>query len=280
MSAPCLRVVVVSHANAGTIAECLRRLLACAEVAEVVVVDNGSDDGTVEAALAVAHADPRTTVRADPDNPGFAVACNAGAAHCAQPWLAFVNPDCFVSSDTFARLLAHADEVPGIGALGCVQVGVDGIEDENVRRRDLSLRRVLLAGGARRALHVANDARRLQDVDALSGAMMLVPAAVFERVRGFDPGYVLHVEDLDLCRRIREAGYAIRVANDVRVTHVRGVSSRRRPLWVEWQKHRGMWRYFRRFEAERTWPPMRALLWCALWAHLALRLPSLVLRRR
>lgn len=280
MEGACVRVVVVTHCSAATVVECLRRLLAAPEVGELVVVDNGSDDGTVASLMPFVEAEPRLRLVADPDNPGFATACNAGAMGCVLPWLAFVNPDCFVEPDAFTRLVAHARAAKGIGALGCVQVDAGGVEDAAVRRRDPSLRELLLARGGRAALHVASDGTSVQRVDALSGALMLVPTPVFAQVGGFDPGYRLHVEDLDLCRRIRDGGFAVAVANDVRVTHLRGVSSRRRPLWVEWQKHRGLWRYFTKFEAARTSPPMRALLWCALWAHMALRIPFLLLRRR
>src|SRR3546814_18330985 len=90
---------------------------------------------------------------------------------------------------------------------------------------------------------------------------MLVPRALFDRIGGFDEGYRLHVEDLDLCRRAREAGAAVAVANDVRVVHVRGVSSRSRPGFSEWHKHRGMWRYFSHFEAPRRGVAARAGVW-------------------
>src|SRR5690606_10172299 len=98
----------------------------------------------------------------------------------------------------------------------------------------------------------------LQPVDAVSGALMLLPRALFERVGGFDAWYRLHAEDLDLCRRVREAGAIVAVANDIRVLHLRGVSSRARPLFVEWHKHRGLWRYFTKFEAPRRSLPTRA----------------------
>ena len=71
------------------------------------------------------------------------------------------------------------------------------------------------------------------------------------------------------------AGAAVRVANDVRVVHVRGVSSRSRPVFVEWHKHRGLWRYFRRFEAPRRSLPERGTVWAAIW----LRFPLAVLRQ-
>ena len=75
---------------------------------------------------------------------------------------------------------------------------------------------------------------------------MLLPRVLFERVHGFDKGYRLHAEDLDLCRRVRETGGVVACANDVAVVHVRGVSSRSRPVFVEWHKHRGLWRYYRK----------------------------------
>ena len=275
-----IRAVVVSHCNATTIVECLQRLLAAPEIVEIVLIDNGSDDDTVARAMPFATGEPRVTLRVDPENPGFATACNDGAMDCAQPWLAFVNPDCMVEPGTFAVLLAHARDVPKLGALGCVQVDAEGVEDAAVRRRDPSLRKVLFAGGARGALHVASDGSAVQQVDALSGAMLLMPAAVFALVGGFDADYLLHAEDLDLCRRVRDAGFVVCIANDVRVTHLRGVSSRRRPLWVEWQKHRGLWRYFHKFEAAQSSMSMRILLWFALWAHYLIAAPRALLRAR
>ncbi len=275
-----IRAVVVSHCNATTITECLQRLLAAPQIAEIVVIDNGSDDGTVARVLPFSEKEARVVLRADPENPGFATACNNGALDCAQPWLAFVNPDCMIEADTFAGLLEHAGNVPKLGALGCVQVDADGIEDAAARRCDPSLRKLLFAGGARAALHVASDGCAVQQVDALSGAMMLMPTRVFAQVGGFDARYRLHAEDLDLCRRVRGAGFAVCIANDVRVMHLRGVSSRRRPLWVEWQKHRGLWRYFDKFEAAQTSSPMRAALWLALWMHYLIATPRALLRAR
>jgi GT2 family glycosyltransferase len=66
----------------------------------------------------------------------------------------------------------------------------------------------------------------------------------------------------------------VAVANDVRVVHVRGVSARSRPGFVEWHKHRGLWRYFRRFEAPRRGPAVRVAVWMAIWLHWASRLPA------
>lgn len=274
-----IRAVVISYWSASTIEDCLRRLLAASHVREVLVIDNGSGDDTAQIVGRIAAIDPRLSLHRNPGNPGFAVACNQAAKHCAQPWLAFVNPDCLVEPDTFVRLLACAGSMPSIGVLGCEQVDATGANDPAARRRDVSLRKLLFARGRRDAIEIPSDGTALQRVDAISGALMLLPRAVFEQVDGFDADYRLHAEDLDLCRRVRDAGYAVAIANDVVVTHLRGVSSRRQPLWVEWQKHRGLWRYFRKFEAAGTSTGMRVLLRIALWMHFVMILPRVMLWR-
>lgn len=78
----------------------------------------------------------------------------------------------------------------------------------------------------------ADPSRALQPVDAISGALMLMQRSLFDRLDGWDGSYRLHAEDLDLCRRARQAGALVAVANDLHVLHVRGVSSRaRRSSW-------------------------------------------------
>lgn len=283
MSAPAttVAVVVVSHESRATIDDCLARLRAAEGVAEIRVVDNGSSDGTVACLQRQALADPRLRFIANPDNPGFGSACNQGAAATSAPWLAFVNPDCLVAGDTFAALLGHANAAGGDVLLGADLVDAEGRRDGAARRRDPDFGAMLrgpLGAGRGRPLDVPVDAARpLQAVDAVSGALMLMPRALFERLGGFDPGYRLHAEDLDLCRRAREAGATVAVANDVTVVHLRGVSSRARPFFVEWHKHRGLWRYFRRFEASRRGPLVRAGVWCAVWMHWLSRQPGTLL---
>lgn len=260
--------VVVSYRSASTLDECLVRLRAARGVAQVRVVDNGSDDTSLEILQRHALADPRVRFIANPDNPGFGVACNQGAADSDAPWLAFVNPDLQVRPDSLERLRAHARESGGEALLGADLLGEDGQRDGAARRRDPDFGAMLRAPGGGTRLDVAMDPERvLQPVEAVSGALMLLPRTLFERIGGFDEGYRLHAEDLDLCRRARLAGATVAVANDVAVLHVRGVSSRSRPLFVEWHKHRGLWRYFRKFEAPRRGIATRAAVFAAIWAH-------------
>ncbi|VXB99321.1 Glycosyl transferase [Luteimonas sp. 9C] len=272
---PDIVAVVVTHRSGSTIDACLSRLRAAERIAQIRVVDNASDDATLAIVQRHASLDPRVHFIGNPDNPGFAVACNQGARDGDASWIAFVNPDCLVDGDTLARLHAHADALAAPCLLGTDLVGEDGARDPAARRRDPDFVAMLRDPQAR-VLAVPRDAAQpLQRVQAISGALMLLPRALFESIDGFDTGYRLHAEDLDLCRRAREAGAVIAVANDIAVLHVRGVSSRSRPVFVEWHKHRGLWRYFRRFEAARRSSLQRIAVWAMIWA----RFPVAVVRR-
>jgi N-acetylglucosaminyl-diphospho-decaprenol L-rhamnosyltransferase len=99
---------------------------------------------------------------------------------------------------------------------------------------------------------------------------MLMPRSLFQQIGGFDEAFFLHAEDLDLCRRVRDAGRRVAVANHVPVTHVQGTSSRSRPFFVLWHKHRSLWRYFAKHEGVRAWTPRGLVLLAMLGARLVL----------
>jgi GT2 family glycosyltransferase/SAM-dependent methyltransferase len=260
-------VVVVTHNNESTIARCLSAVRSDPMVSRVVVVDNASDDNTASQVQAVNEVDKRVRFFRNRVNHGFGMACNQGASALAEPWVCFVNPDVYIEPDTLSRLLAHATERAGAGLLGVELVDAHGDVDPNSRRQDVSLRALLKAGGRRESLYVESDGTPVQNVDAVSGALMLMPSNLFVKLGGFDEAFRLHAEDLDLCRRVREAGYEVLVANDVRALHVGGVSGRGKPFWVGWQKRRSLWHYFHKWEAADTPLWLRPVLWVGLWAN-------------
>jgi N-acetylglucosaminyl-diphospho-decaprenol L-rhamnosyltransferase len=273
---PAIVAVVVTYQSSTTIEDCLQRLRDARGIAEIRVVDNGSTDDTVDILQRHASHDPRVRFIANPDNPGFAAANNQGVGDSSSPWLAFINPDVMVEAETLALLCERAQAL-GDCLLGVEQVDENGRADDAVRRRDPDFLAMLRSPGSGSKLAIARDPSvAMQRVPAISGAVMLMPRALFERIGGWDAGYRLHAEDLDLCRRVREAGGVVAIANDLRVLHVRGVSSRSRPFFVEWHKHRGLWRYFQRFEARQRSLPVRVAVWGAIWAHAVLQVPRLL----
>ena len=260
-----IAAIVVSHESATTLHECLTRLQTAEGVCEIRIVDNASLDATLDVIQRHAAQDSRVRFIGNPDNPGFAVACNQGARESTAPWLAFVNPDLMVETDTLSRLRAHADALCGNVVLGVDLVDETGVPDQAARRRDPDFGAMLSSPIASRLGVAADASSGVQMVDAVSGALMLMPRELFDRLQGFDEGYRLHAEDLDLCRRARMLGAVVAIANDIRVLHVRGVSSRARPLFVEWHKHRGLWRYFRKFESSQRNVVTRALVFASIW---------------
>jgi N-acetylglucosaminyl-diphospho-decaprenol L-rhamnosyltransferase len=270
-----IAAVVVSFNSEETIDACLTRLRAGQDVAEIRVVDNASEDDTMAIVQRHALADARVRFIANPDNPGFAVACNQGAAASHAPWLAMVNPDCFVEVQTLAHLRDAATTLQD-ALVGGVLRGEDGCYDAAARRRDPVFSAMLRSSAARHLFVNKQANQAIQPVDAVSGALMLLSRELFTRIEGFDQGYRLHAEDLDLCRRVRLAGGVVAVVNTVEVLHIRGVSSRSRPLFVEWHKHRGLWRYFRKFEAQQCPVFMRVLVWAMIWG----RFPIALLRAK
>ena len=279
VAAPGLTSVVIVAADSGDdLRRCVDAVLASDTPVEVLVSDNASADGSVDA-LAAAHAqDARVRILRNGANLGFGAGCNRAAAQARGDMLLFLNPDCRIETDTVSRLRASLESDRELGLLGARIVGEDGSPEPASRRRDPLLRRALssLSGLARwqsrwPALAGTNASsppvQGLESVEAVSGALMLLPRAVFTRVGGFDEGYFLHCEDLDLCRRVRDAGFRVACANAVGVTHVKGTSGRRRPFFVAWHKHRGMWRWFLKFDPAARNPLLRALVWCGLWLH-------------
>jgi N-acetylglucosaminyl-diphospho-decaprenol L-rhamnosyltransferase len=266
-------VVVVAHDSGTWLDACVRSVLAqSAPELELIVVDNASRDGAIERL----PSDPRVLALRNPDNRGFGTACNQGAARARGVWLLFLNPDCELPPSALSQLVACANQMASLGLLGAQLLNDDGSPQAASRRRAPTPQRLWQAlRQGRAAIEVpSSSTAEIEEVEAVSGALMFLPRDLFEAVGGFDPGYVLHFEDLDLCRRVRDAGRRVAIANDVRVVHHKGTSSRKRPLWVEWQKHRGLVRYFRKFDASSSPRWLRLALPLVMW----LRFPAAALR--
>lgn len=272
-------IVIVTADSGPSTRQCVNRALASDVPVEVIVVDNGSSDGQPEA-IARGHAqDRRVRVVYNRSNWGFGRAANIGATYARGRDLVFLNPDCTLAPDTVRRMRAALDSRRNAGLVGAVIHDADGRVDPASRRRDPLLGRVLASlrgrtGDAVEGVDVPGAMPEgLSPEEAVSGALMMLPRRVFERCKGFDERYFLHFEDLDLCRRVRDAGYEVLLAGNVRVEHAGGGSSRHRPVFVSRHKHAGMWRWFRTFDpaAGRLWTA--TAVWLGIWLHFLVTLP-------
>jgi len=277
---PLVSVIVVAADSGPTLRECVRRVMECEVPLELILVDNGSSDGIPQAIERAMQQVWRLRPIYNHANLGFGPAVNRGAAQARGEVLLILNPDCMLDDASLRRLLELLKAHPKAGVVGAVVCDEQGAPDRASYRRDPYLGRALRSlMGQGEGVNIGGEmpAGPVR-AEAVSGALMAMPRVVFENLRGFDEDYFLHCEDLDLCRRARDAGYEVWLAGDVHVLHGKGGSSRHRPVFVSWHKHRGMWRWFRKFDPAARNPALSAVVWLGVWVHFLLKIPGQWLR--
>ena len=272
-----LSVIVVSADSGPALRECVSSVLASSLSLELILVDNASRDGVPPATERAHEHDPRLRVIYSHKNLGFGPAVNLAAKQANGHALLILNPDCLLRDDDLRHLLALQAGKPKAGLIGAVVCDDDGHPDPASWRRDPLLQRSLnsMLGRPGETVNVEQEIpAEVIEVEAVSGAVMLMTREMFERLGGFDERYFLHCEDLDLCRRVRDIGSQVLLAGDVRVQHGKGSSSRHRPVFVSRHKHRGMWRWFRKHDPAARKPLVAAAVWLGIWTHFLLQIPG------
>lgn len=227
----------------------------------IEVIDNGSEDRSLEMLPDL----PGIRIRRSPRNLGFARAVNLAARAVRTEYILIINPDCLLVPQALLRLVEDLDAHPEAAMVSGRIFDMSGNEQRGSRRRLPTRKRVFTevfrpgAGAGVDLTHLPAP-REPAEVEAVSGACMLLRREAFLDVGGFDKHYPLHFEDLDLMFRLGQAGWTLRLLPEVAVSHVGGVSSRTRPIQVLWKKHRGLWRYLNR-HPELPWPWWSRLLW-------------------
>jgi N-acetylglucosaminyl-diphospho-decaprenol L-rhamnosyltransferase len=255
--------VVVNYEAGPLLLACVESLLAdtSAGAPEVVVVDNGSRDGSV-AALRRAH--PTVRVVEPGGNVGYATAANRGTEATVAPIVAVCNPDLEVRPGTGAALLARFAAEPDLAAVGPALRNPDGTRYPSARRHPAN---VDAAGHAvlgrvrprnrftRRYRQLDVDWTKPRDVDWVSGAMLFLRRSAVDSVGGWDERYFMYLEDVDLCWRLRRMGWRIAYEPAGEATHVQGASTAALPYRMIIEHHRSAYRF-----ANLRWRGVRRLL--------------------
>lgn len=224
-------VVVVSYNSRGQLRRCVAPLAALDDV-EVIVADNASSDGSLDAI-----ADLPVRALALGRNGGFASGCNAGWRAGAAPFVLLLNPDAALDEQSLRRLVAALEDDPSLGAVAPRIVHADGSLDWSQRRfprlrstyaQALFLHRLFPEAEWTDEL-IRDEAAYAApgSPDWVSGACILLRRDALERLAGLDDGFFLYCEDIDLCRRLRDAGYGIRFEPDAVAVHEGGQSAPR-----------------------------------------------------
>jgi N-acetylglucosaminyl-diphospho-decaprenol L-rhamnosyltransferase len=225
-----LSVVVVTYNSRDLTLACAASVLADQQPGtpvrplevELIVVDNGSSDGT---AAALHQAMPQARVLAQPTNLGFAGGNNAGLAAARGRYLLLLNSDTEVRPGALAALAAFMDAHPDAGACGPMLLNPDGSLQPTGRDLptvgSLFLDMTKLYRLWKRDLYAqpGRDYTQVAVVEELSAAAFLVRRSVYEQVGGLDTGYFFYYEDVDYCKRIGDAGYRIYYVPTAQVMH-------------------------------------------------------------
>lgn len=285
-----VRIGIVSWNTAELLDRCLAALPAATSGldVEVVVVDNASDDESAS----IARSHDGVTVIENPNNCGYARAINQALSHGPDvEVLVALNPDTEPPPDSIRALVDRLLVAPAVGLVVPRLVGVDGRDQHSVYRfpdlrvaLTVSLCPVVLLRlgiGGRLWLEGYSDNRRQVDVDWAIGAVHVVRAAALSGPSPYDERWFMYAEDLELCWRLKRAGWRVRLEGDIDVMHVgnaAGAQAWGRDRTIKWLVPTYEWYALARGPAAaRLWAAVNffGLAWLRIkWKALAAMAPA------
>lgn len=279
--APPVSVIIVNFNGGALLQQATAAALSTTVPIELFISDNGSTDGSLNAIYQAQRCDSRVHIISNGENLGFSRANNIALKQAKSRYLLLLNPDCIVQHDTLEKMLTVLDANPDVAMAGCLILNPDGSEQPGCRRAVPTPWRTLV-----RVLHLNKlfphhprfstfllhqEALPTHpiEVEAISGAFMLVRREAMDKVGLLDEGYFMHCEDLDWCMRFRQAGWKILFMPNVAAVHHKGTCSQGRPIRVLYHMHRGMIRFYRKFFRRQYPLPLMAIVMATVWARFA-----------
>jgi GT2 family glycosyltransferase len=269
-----LSIIIVTYRSREDIGACINSLQdATRDVrAEIIVVDNASGDGTVEAARA--HEGVR--VVALPENVGFGAGINRGLAEARGRYGLWVNPDARLVDGSLAAVIEWMDAHPQAGVVGGKILDPDGSIQRSARAfpsygAALGHRYSLLTRWfpgnpfSRRYLREGANPDTIAPVDWVSGAFLMHRREVSDRLCGLDEQFFMYCEDVDFCLRASQAGWTVYFHPGMVLEHAIGGSSRQASRRMIVERHRSIWRYYRK-HFRRFWLK-DAAVWAGVWGR-------------
>ncbi|TCS18178.1 glycosyltransferase family 2 protein [Caulobacter sp. BK020] len=251
---PRVSVVMVVYQTGEALVESIEHVLAEPLVDEFVIIDNGSPPDEAERLRALGRSEARVVLQQGHGNVGFARGANMGAETARGEYLIFLNPDANLQPGCVEALVGAFENQPVPTVVGARVMNTDGSEQRGGRRGEVTPVTTLLSFGhltlrfkALRNFEIHREREPLPEapvpMPTISGACFALRREDFDLLSGFDEGYFLHVEDIDLCWRARQAGGQVLFQPAAEVIHL-GHTSLEHPLKVEFHKGVGLSRYF------------------------------------
>lgn len=272
-------IIIVNYNGGPLLHDAVAAALSSSIPVEVLISDNGSTDGSLNAVYQAFGKDRRVHIISNGSNLGFSRANNIALKQAQGNYVLLLNPDCIIQPDTLTQMLDIMDANPDAGMAGCLIRNPDGTEQPGCRRavptpwrtfvRVLHLNKLFPNNPRFRTflLHQEPLPQTPEPVEAISGAFMLVRRETMEQVGLLDDDYFMHCEDIDWCMRFRQAGWNILFVPDVEVLHYKGACSKDHPILVLYHMHRGMIRFYRKFFRRQYPLPLMAIVVSTVWAR-------------
>ena len=263
---PRVTAVVVSYNTREDLRRCLASLRAHSGIpCRVVVVDNASTDGSADLAE---EEFPEARVIRNRENVGFSRANNQGLREAAGAYALILNSDAELTPGALPGLVARLDAQPRLGAVGPRTLSPDGTVQVSFGPALTPLaewrQRHLVRGVKRRdpaALNKANACAGVEhEPDWLSGSCLLARKDALDAVGGFDEGFFLYEEDVDLCLRLRRAGWGVLFTPAAEVVHHLGRSMQTDPARARLEYHRSHLRFYRKHNGPALTAALRAFI--------------------
>lgn len=233
---PELSIVILSYNTKDILIDCLNSLEKIKNEVnfEVIVVDNGSTDGSVEAINNLKSKINNLKLVCNADNLGFAKGNNSARIHIKTKYVLFLNSDTLVKKDSLKLTLDYLKSHKNVGAITC-RVKLQSGEDDPDTRRSFPTPWVALTHFSKldRAFPnirflsnywIKTHPDKLQEIEVLQGAFAMIPKSVLDKIGWFDESYFLDGEDIDLCWKIKQRGLKIVYHPDASITHLKGAS--------------------------------------------------------
>jgi GT2 family glycosyltransferase len=245
-----LSIVIICWNDLRVIRDCLRSIFEGTHNTdfEVIVSDNGSVDDSTEF---IHKHYPAVRVVENQQNLGFARGNNVGICASRGEYVLILNPDTIIHDGALDKFVGFADRHPEAGAFGCRVLNPDGSYQVSARLFP-TIRRYWVSALGLSKLSSAfvyeeyprwrGDTER--SIDWQSGCCVMFRGDLLRRLGGFDEQFFYHFEEVDLCRRVWNAGQPILFTPEAAITHLGGQSVNRFPVRFEIEKHRSRYRYF------------------------------------
>jgi GT2 family glycosyltransferase len=273
---PLVSALVVSYNSKETLLQCLRAFFSSADVpVEAVVVDNDSSDGS---AAAVTNEFPHATVLVQPKNLGYGRAANIGLERCQGRFVLLLSPEVRVDPQCVGRLADFLLTRPDAGGVGPRLLFEDGRIDPDARRafpipRTLLYRTVglnkLFPKSPRFGRHNMGylPETEVHEIDAGTGACLMLRLAALDRVGFFDPRYFMFGEDLDLCYRLKLGGWKVFYLPNATAVRYSPPATTAAQRQMSYERHRAMWAYHFKHHAEDVSAFGNGLVWAQIWGR-------------